>query len=71
LKHISLPAGVESYAGINELTENVSYFFNSCLDVDLPCVIRMTAFVVSSWFPERLPVAPYLALLGPPVSGKT
>lgn len=31
----------------------------------------MTAFVVSSWFSEMLPVAPYLALLGPPGSGKT
>jgi hypothetical protein len=31
----------------------------------------LTAFVLSSWFREKLPVAPYLALLGPPGSGKT
>ena len=71
LKHIGLPAGSESYVGLEELKGNVASFFYSCLDVDLPWRVLMTAFVFSSWFPERLPVAPYLALLGPPGSGKT
>jgi ABC-type sulfate/molybdate transport systems ATPase subunit len=30
----------------------------------------LTAFVFSSWFPKKLPFAPYLAVLGPPGSGK-
>jgi hypothetical protein len=71
LKHISLPAGSESYVGLEELKGDVASFFNSCLEVDLRWRILMTAFVFSSWLPERLPVAPYLALLGPPGSGKT
>ncbi len=71
LKHISLPAGSEPHGGLEELNYNVASFFNSCLDVDLRWRVLMTAFVVSSWFPEKLPVAPYLALLGPPGSGKT
>ena len=71
LKHINLPAGTEPYGGLEELNSNIASFFNSCLDVDLSGRVLMTAFVVSSWFPEKLPVAPYLALLGPPGSGKT
>ena len=31
----------------------------------------MTAFVLATWLPEKLPCAPYLALVGPPGSGKT
>jgi hypothetical protein len=31
----------------------------------------IAAFVISTWFIESLPVAPYLALVGPPRSGKT
>jgi hypothetical protein len=71
LKHIGLPAGSEPYVGFGELMANVACFFKSCLDVEVGGRMLMTAFVLSSWFPEKLPVAPYLALLGPPGSGKT
>jgi hypothetical protein len=71
LKHIGLPAGSETYVGLGELTANVACFFNSCLDVEASGWMLMTAFVLSSCFPEKLPVAPYLALLGPPASGKS
>ena len=71
LKHISLPAGSEPYVGLEELMQNVSCFFYSCLDLEVSWRMLMTAYVLSTWFPEKLPVAPYLALLGPPGSGKT
>jgi hypothetical protein len=71
LKHIGLPAGVEPYVGLQELMGNIASFFASCLDVELDWQMLLTAFVLCSWFPEELPVAPYLALLGPPGSGKT
>jgi hypothetical protein len=70
-RHIGLPAGSEPYGGLEELTGNIASFFNSCLDVDLTTRMLMAAFVLSSWCPEKLPIAPYLALLGPPGSGKT
>ena len=70
-KHISLPAGSEPYGGLKELKQDVARFFVSCLDVEDRWRMLMTAFVFSSWFPEKLSVAPYLALLGPPGSGKT
>jgi len=33
--------------------------------------ILMTGYAMSSWLAEKLPVAPYLAFVGPPGSGKT
>jgi hypothetical protein len=71
LKHVCLPAGSEPYGELDELTTNVACFFNSCLDVEVGGRVLMTAFVMSGWLPEKLQVAPYLALLGPPGSGKT
>ena len=71
LKHISLPAGSEPYVGLEELTQNVACFLYSCLDLEVSSRMLVTAFMLSTWFPEKLPVAPYLALLGPPGSGKT
>jgi hypothetical protein len=71
LKHIILPVGSEPYGGLEELTSDVTCFFGACLDVEPKWQMLMTGFVLSGWFPEKLPVAPYLALLGPPGSGKT
>src|ERR1700747_1353570 len=71
LKHIGLPAGSEPFVGLEELMGNVACFFESVLVVGVVWRMLMTAFVFSSWFREKLPVAPYLALLGPPGSGKT
>jgi hypothetical protein len=71
LQPIRLPSGGEPDVGLEELMTNVASFFNSCLDVEVWWRMLMTAFVFSCWFPEKLPVAPYLALLGPPGSGKT
>ena len=70
LKHIGLPAGSEPFVGLEELMGNVACFFESCLDVEVVWRMLMTAFVFSSWFREKLPVAPYLALLGPPAREK-
>jgi hypothetical protein len=71
LKHVRLPSGSEAYGEFDELVTNVACFFKSCLDVEVSGRMLMTAFVLSTWFPEKLQVAPYLALLGPPGSGKT
>jgi hypothetical protein len=71
LQHICLPAGCESYLGLEELESDVGRFFFSCADFEVVWRMLMTAFVFSTWVPETLPVAPYLALLGPPGSGKT
>jgi energy-coupling factor transporter ATP-binding protein EcfA2 len=71
LNHICFPAGCESYLGLEELERDVAPFFFSCADFEVVWRMGMTGFVFSTWNPETLPVAPYLALLGPPGSGKT
>ena len=69
--HICLPAGCESYAGFEQLESDVAHCFTSCADFEVRWRKLLTGFVLSTWLPEMLPVAPYLALLGPPASGKT
>lgn len=71
LQHVRLARGAEAYGQFEELEQNVACFFNSCLDLEFQWQLLLAAFVISSWSPEKLPVAPYLALVGPPGSGKT
>jgi len=71
LRHIRLPQGAEPYGRLQDLTDDVGSFFLFCLDVEPISWVPMTAYVLSTWFPEKLPVAPYLSLVGPPGSGKT
>lgn len=69
--HICLPAGCESFAGLEQLESDVARCFASCADFEVRWRMLLTGFVLSTWLPEMLPVAPYLALLGLPGSGKT
>ena len=71
LRHIQLPQGAAPYGRLQSLIADVGCFFHFCLDVDPKWWPLMIADVLSSWFPEKLPVAPYLSLVGPPGSGKT
>jgi hypothetical protein len=71
LQHVCLAQGVESWGTLLELVGAVGSFFNACVDVDLPQRILLTAYVMSTWFPEQLQAAPYVAFVGPPGSGKT
>jgi hypothetical protein len=43
----------------------------ACVDISVNDATLVAAFVMSTWFVERLSVAPYLALVGLPRSGKT
>jgi hypothetical protein len=71
LKYVRLPQGAEPYVDVTQLGADVWSFFRFCLDVDDVSAHLMTAFVVSTWFPEQLSFAPYLSLVGPGGSGKS
>ena len=71
LRHIRLAQGAEPYGRLQDLVSDVGSFLHFCLDVDPSSWPPMIAYVLSSCFPEKLPVAPYLSLVGPPGSGKT
>jgi hypothetical protein len=71
LRHVCLAAGVEAYGRIHDLISDVVTILGDCLDLDRDSLKLMGAFAISTWFPEKLTIAPYLALVGPPGSGKT
>jgi hypothetical protein len=45
--------------------------FSQCLDLDDDDTILLAHFVLSTWFIDQMPVAPYVALVGLPRSGKS
>jgi hypothetical protein len=71
LRHIVLPQGAEAYGGLRRLMGGVAALLAACLDVDFNSLFLIIAHVFCTWFPEKLPFAPYLAFVGPPSSGKT
>jgi hypothetical protein len=70
LKHVRLAQGAEAYGQSLDLYTQVSRILLECLDLD-EWLVLLAAFAISTWFPEKLAAAPYLALVGPPGSGKT
>jgi len=71
LEHVRLPKGAVPYESVRSLFTRVGAVLAACLDLDPPNILLVSFYVMCSWFPERLPVAPYLALVGTPRSGKT
>src|SRR5579863_2811374 len=71
LRHIRLPQGAEPYGKLLDLLGDIGAILSPCLDIGEDSLFLMIAFVLSTWFPEKLTFAPYLALVGPPSSGKT
>lgn len=71
LKHVRLPQGAERHGGMLDLFGRVAELLGACLDINPDSRFMMTLFVLATQFPEKLPFAPYLALVGPPGAGKT
>jgi hypothetical protein len=71
LKHVCLAAGVQPCGQVPDLVSDIVAMLGDCLDLERGWRKLMSAFAISTWFPERLDVAPYLALVGPPGTGKT
>ena len=71
LRHIHLARGSQPYKELMELWAGIYRTFHLCVDLDCVELTLLSYFALSTWFIDRLPVAPYLALLGPPQSGKT
>jgi hypothetical protein len=71
LESIRLPRGAESYKSARELLTGVESLISQCVSVDEKYVPVLANFVLSTWFVDRLSVAPYLSVVGLPHSGKT
>lgn len=70
-KHVRLARGTQPYESFGSLMSGIAVLILDCVEIGDDDLLLVAAFVVSTWFIERLPVAPYLALVGPPRSGKT
>jgi hypothetical protein len=71
IKHVRFPQGVESCVSVKAVLARMHRIFSECLDLSVEYICLLSFFVLSTWLIEQLPVAPYLALVGLPRSGKS
>jgi hypothetical protein len=79
LRSVRLPRGIEGLRGMTTsgvvTRENVFFtvhnFIREHVAVKPEHAFVLTFFVVSTWFVDRMHIAPYLMIVGPPQSGKT
>jgi len=72
LQHVRFPTLYHYRAPlVNDLLQMIDSLLKRCLDLDDEYRFLLACFVISTWVIDRLPVAPYVALVGPPGSGKT
>ena len=70
-KHVRLPRGTQACRSSAVLLGGIGSLVLACVEISMDDASLIAAFVISTWFIESLAVAPYLALVGPPRSGKT
>jgi energy-coupling factor transporter ATP-binding protein EcfA2 len=70
LKHMRFPQAVTPHKSLAELHGALVSVLVHCLDIEIYAHL-VSFFVLSTYFLERLSVAPYLCVVGPPESGKT
>jgi hypothetical protein len=56
---------------VEDLLQEIESLLDACLDLETENRFLLACFVMSTWLIDRLPIAPYVALVGPPGSGKT
>jgi len=71
LRQIRLPSGIRADQSSKQIRDRIGRFLMDCVDVPTSHLIVLVAFALSTWFIDRLRVAPYLWIVGPPQSGKT
>jgi hypothetical protein len=71
LKSIRMPIEAEPYGSLAQFISDISTLILRCVALSENDARLLAHFVLSTWLIDRLPVAPYLALVGPPQSGKT
>ncbi len=65
------PSGIMPCGDSQELLRAIELRLAEGFDLPDESVNLLSKFILSTWFPDRLPVAPYLWIVGPPESGKT
>ena len=71
-RHVRLPSSYALAAPtVRAILDELDSFLGRCLDLDERYRFLLSCFVLSTWMVDRLPVAPYIALVGLPRSGKS
>jgi hypothetical protein len=71
MRHVRLSKHFGEYISVANLLQQIDALLSRCVDLDAELRFVLACFVLSTWVIERLPVAPYIALVGLPPSGKT
>lgn len=71
LKPMRLPNGASHYPSAQALFAGVEELISRCVIIQPKYTQVLADFVLSTWLVDRLAVAPYLAVVGLPQSGKT
>jgi hypothetical protein len=71
IRHVRLANGTEPYESAQALLESLICILHQTLELSPRQAVLLSSFVMSTWILEKLAVAPYVAFLGPPGSGKT
>jgi hypothetical protein len=68
---LRVPTIAKSCPSIGELFLQIRSHVATYLDITCEAAFLVVAFALTTWFADRLPIAPYLTVCGPPESGKT
>jgi hypothetical protein len=71
LRSIRMPIEAEPYESLAQLISDISALILRCVALSDTDARLLAHFVLATWLIDRLPIAPYFALVGPPQSGKT
>ncbi len=69
--NLRLASGVQACAAGAEFFVEINRLIHTYIDLSETYASIVTAFIFSTWFIDKLGVAPYLWICGPPGSGKT
>jgi hypothetical protein len=69
--NLRLPGGVQACPASAEFFVEIGQLIRSHVDLPEASICLVAAFILSTWFVDKLAVAPYLWICGPPGSGKT
>ena len=71
LRHVRFSRGAKPYKSTDHLLGALTAVISHCLDMSDLQRVLLSCFILSTWLLEKLPVAPYVAFVGLPRSGKT
>jgi len=71
IKALRLASGIRPCGELVELLGEIEVALTEVVDLPAESVHLISKFVLSTWFPDRLSMAPYLWVVGPLQSGKT